>query len=270
VEADDRGHLERSRQNRGVIGAAAGVRGKAANLGPVDLRSQRRRELVGNEHGRLVHLAQQIAGGGHAVPQVHAQPPHQIGDVAFPLAQVGIGDLVEHRAELLEHLLERPFGIDLLLADERRGAREQHRIVEHQHLRVEERRQLGTAPALDPLTDGDELFARLNLRPLEPRQFVLEPLRRDPIAQRLRALTEHHCPSRDHPRRDADAAQAVHASSPNPPSINAVSAATAASSSTPSAVIVTIEPRAAASSRMPMMLLPSISRPCRATRIRAS
>ena len=38
-------------------------------------------------------------------------------------------------------------------------------------------------------------------------------------------------------------------------------------SSGPSAVIVIVVPRAAASSRMPMMLLPSISRPCRATRI---
>src|SRR5262249_26101156 len=47
---------------------------------------------------------------------------------------------------------------------------------------------------------------------------------------------------------------------------SATSAATAASSSVPSAEMVIVEPRAAASSRMPMMLLPSISRRSRATR----
>ena len=120
VQADDRRHLERPRQDRGVIRAAAGVGREAADLGPVDLRGERRRQLVGDQHRRLVELAQQLARRRDALAQVHAQPADEIGDVALPLAQVRVGDLVEDRAELVEHLLHRPLGVDALLADDRR------------------------------------------------------------------------------------------------------------------------------------------------------
>ena len=43
VQADDGRHVERSRQDRRVIGAAAGVGGEAADFGPVHLRRERRR-----------------------------------------------------------------------------------------------------------------------------------------------------------------------------------------------------------------------------------
>ena len=108
VQADDRRHLERSREDGGVIRAAAGVGREAAHLGPVDLRGQRRRQLVGDQHRRLVELAQQIARRRHAVAQVHPQPADQVGDVALPLAQVRIGDVVEDRAELVRTPAGRP------------------------------------------------------------------------------------------------------------------------------------------------------------------
>ena len=120
VQADDRRHFERAREDRGVIGAAAGVGGEAADLRPVDLRRERRRQLVGDQHRRLVELAQQVARRRDALAQVHPQPADQIGDVALALAQVRIGDLVEDRAELVEHLLHRPLGVDALLADDAR------------------------------------------------------------------------------------------------------------------------------------------------------
>ena len=123
VQADDGRHLERARQDRGVIRPAAGVGREAADLRPVDLRGQRRRQLVGDEHRRLVELAQQIARRRHALPQVHPQPADEVGDVALPLAQVRVGDLVEDGAELVEDLLDGPLGVDALLADDVGGAR---------------------------------------------------------------------------------------------------------------------------------------------------
>ena len=81
-------------------------------------------------------------GARHALPQIHAQASDEIGDVAFALAQIGIGDLVEDGAELVEDLLHRPLGVHELLANERLSARHEHRIVEHQQLRVEQRRRV--------------------------------------------------------------------------------------------------------------------------------
>ena len=53
----------------------------------------------------------------------------------------------------------------------------------------------------------------------------------------------------------------------SPIATSSTSASTAACSSAPSAEIVIVVPRAAASSRIPMMLLPSITFASRATRI---
>ena len=66
VEADHRRDVEGARQDRGVVGPAAGIGGEAAHLGPVDLRRDRRRQLVGDQHRRLVELAQEIARRGDA------------------------------------------------------------------------------------------------------------------------------------------------------------------------------------------------------------
>jgi len=112
VQADDRGHLERAREDGGVIRAAAGVGGEAAHLGPIHLRGQRRRQLVGDEHRGFVELAQEIARRGHAEPQVHLHPADEIGDVALALAQVGIvRRFVEDGAELVEDALHGPLGV---------------------------------------------------------------------------------------------------------------------------------------------------------------
>ena len=97
-------------------------------------------------------------GVDDALAQVHLQAADEIGDVALALAQVRVGDLVEDRAELVEHLLHRPLGVDALVADELGGPRHEHRIVEHQQLRVEERRQLAAAAPGDARADVGELL----------------------------------------------------------------------------------------------------------------
>ena len=104
---DDGRHLERAREDGRVVRAAAGVGGKAADLRPVDLRGQRRRELVGDEHRRLLDVAR---AGRAASPRPCRRfifsRPDQVGDVALPLAEIRVGHLVEDGAELVE----RPAG----------------------------------------------------------------------------------------------------------------------------------------------------------------
>ena len=181
VQADDRRHLERSRQDRGVIRAAAGVGGEAAHLRPVDLRGQRRRQLVGDQHRRLVELAQQIARRRHALPQVHLQPADEIGDVALALAQIRIGDLVEHRAELVEDLLDRPLGVDALLADERppRAAPASDRRASAAARRRAPPARARAAARRAPRMSMQLLRAIAARLCFEPRQLVLDARRRD-------------------------------------------------------------------------------------------
>ena len=108
VQADDGRHLQRARQDRGVIRAAAGVDREALDARPVELRGQRRRELVGDEDRRAVELAQQIARAARAVPQVHAQPAGDVGDVVLALAQVLVLDAGEDVARALRRRDARP------------------------------------------------------------------------------------------------------------------------------------------------------------------
>ena len=89
----------------------------------------------------FVELAQQIARRRGAGPEVHLQAPREVGDVAFPFAQIRVRDVVEHGAELVEDALHGPRGVDALLADHVRGPRHELLIVEHQQLRVEHRRR---------------------------------------------------------------------------------------------------------------------------------
>jgi hypothetical protein len=200
---------------------------------------------------------------------VHAQPSDEIGDVAAALLQVRIGELLEHRAHFVKHLLDGPLGVDALLADDVGRARQQHGIVEHQQLGVEQGCKLGPARG-EARLDLDQLFTGPHAAVVEPSQLPVEACRRNLIAEHVRALDEHHGAARDDARRDADSFQPLHASSPNPVCTNATSAATASFSSAPSAEIVIVDPRAAASKRIPMMLFPSISRRSRETLTRAS
>src|SRR5204863_2751354 len=138
------------------------------------------------------------------------------------------------------------------------GARHQHGIVKHEQLRVEQRGDLGPAPG-DALANVDELIARRRAAVVEPPQLGGHARRPDLIAQDMRALDEDHGASGDDSGRNPDALQALHVSSPKPDCTSATSALTASFSSCPSALIVMVEPRPAASRRIPMMLLPSIS-----------
>ena len=78
---------------------------------PVELRDQRRRQLVGNEDERAFEFAEQV-GLHFSGAQVAEQPSDDVGDVAAPFAQIRIVGAVEERRDFVERLLQRRFGID--------------------------------------------------------------------------------------------------------------------------------------------------------------
>ena len=250
-----------------MVGAAAGVGGKAEDARPIELRDHGRRQLVGDEHAGRIEVLQEIARAPLLAAQVHAQAPRHVVEVALALVQVRILDVVEHRGDLVERALHGPLRVDTLGGDQIRGAADQHRIVEHQQLRVEDGGEIGALQLRDARANLLQLLARALARALECRQLARHALRRNRKANDLSALDRDQRRTERDPRRDANPLQAFHDSSPNPDSTSSMSDCTALASSGPSALIVSVVPRAAASSRMPMMLLPSITFASRVTRI---
>ena len=86
-------------------------------------------------------------GAALLVAQVHAQPAGDVVQVALALVQIRIVDLVEHGGDFVERALHGPLGVDALLHDDRRGAADEHRVVEHQQLRVEDGGEIGALAA---------------------------------------------------------------------------------------------------------------------------
>ena len=145
VQPGDRRHADRPRQDCGVIGPAAGVGDERGQPGPVELSDHRRRDLVGDQHQWSVEAVEQVCRIARG-PQVHAQPADDVGDVALSLAQVGVLDAVEERRDLLERPLQRRLRIQPFLAHDRRRPIDEHGIVQHQELGVEQVGVLVTRP----------------------------------------------------------------------------------------------------------------------------
>ena len=144
VQADDGRDAERARKDGGMARPAARVGGAAADARPVQLRHHRWREFAGDEHARRVEVLKEIAGSALLVAKVHTQPAwrYRAGRL-FALVQVGVVDVVEHRGDLVQRkALHGPLGVDSLLHDDGGSTPDEHRIVEHQHLRVSDRRQV--------------------------------------------------------------------------------------------------------------------------------
>ena len=155
-----------------MIRPAAGVGDERREPLPVELRDQRRGELVGDEHQRSFEVPEQIERIAVGA-QVHAQPADDVGDVALALAQVGVVDadrtaprLRRARAASADSAFSRS------VANDRRGPLDQHRIVEHQQLRVEQVGVVGAGGRRDALLDVLELLARLRARGIEPLELA--------------------------------------------------------------------------------------------------
>jgi hypothetical protein len=131
---------------------------------------------------------QQIAGTSLLAAQIHPQPPGHIVEVAFALAQVGILDVIEYRGDLVEGALHGPLGVDPLAGDEIRRAADQHGVVEHQQLRIEDGRELRSFQLGNAAPNLVQLFARTSPRTFERRQLARHAVGRNWKADDLRAL----------------------------------------------------------------------------------
>ncbi len=140
AQAHDRGHAERSREDHRVVRRTAEIGDEAAHARPVELRGERRRELVGDDDERRLELVDQVDERIAPGPQVALQAPADVGEIADALAQPVVALAREHFVELGDGALERPVAVDALGADELVGALGEQRIVEHQELRREDGR----------------------------------------------------------------------------------------------------------------------------------
>src|SRR4030095_16361758 len=270
VKPDDGGDPERAREDRRVIRAAARIRREPLDSRPVELRHDRRGQLVSDEDARRIEILQPVSCPALVVTQVHPQPAGDIVQVALAFVQARIVDAVEHSRRFVERPLHGPFRIDAFVAHHCCRAPDQNRVVEHEQLRVENRGQIGAASGRDATPDLFELAARSLTGALERRELTRHPVWPDGKAQHLCPLNRDQRRPYGDAGRYADAVQALHDSSPNPDSTSSASAATARSSSGPSAITVSVVPREAANNKMPMMLFPSMTFESRPTRIRDS
>ena len=82
---------------------------------------------------------------------------------------------------------------------------DEHRIIEHQQLRVEDRRQVGALELGDASADLLELLARSLTRALERGQLTGDAIERDRKPDDLRALNRDQGRTDGHTRRHPNA-----------------------------------------------------------------
>ena len=146
------GTSRRPREDGGVMRAAAGVGREAADARPVHLRRNRRRQLVGDQHRRLVDFTEQIAGRRHALAEVFMRsrptrsPTSPVRSRNACGSATSSNTALNSRRDLFDR---RPFGVDAALADEFGRLGDDHRIVEHEQLSVEEGGNLRAAAAAE-------------------------------------------------------------------------------------------------------------------------
>ncbi len=109
-----------------------------------------------------------ILGGA----QVHAHAADDVRDVPFAFAQVGILRLIEQLGDLLERVLQRGLGVQAPRQDDVARAIDEHRVVQHEQLRVEEVGVLASRAAGDARLDVLDLGARARARLVEALQLA--------------------------------------------------------------------------------------------------
>ncbi len=163
---------------------------------------------------------QQVGGPrpGAAVPQVHAHPAGDVGDVALALAQVRILDGGEHRAQFLVGAMHRPGGVDAVGFDQRARPAEEHRVVEHEQLRVEQRAPGRGRARRSARSRMSGAAARCERSAGVSRASTSWSTRsgRNRKAHHLGPLGEDDGAAHGDAGRDAEAGQSLHVSSPNP------------------------------------------------------
>ncbi len=172
----------RADHRRGAPGAGddGGVAGRAADVGdegrhPAGAGQHRRvggREVVGDDHRPLGDLLLHV----HHLPE--EVPHHPVGDevhVGAALAEVLVLDLVEEVLDLPGHPAHRPLGVDPVVGDELVHLVDQHRVTEHQPMRLEDQGVVLAVALLQPLLQLHQLVLGEVDGGLEPHQLRAPP-----------------------------------------------------------------------------------------------
>ncbi len=94
--------------------------------------------------------------------------------------------------------MHRPGGVDPLVTDDRLGPPKEHRVVENQQLRVEERRQLVAGPVREPVADLLQLRVGAFARAVEGLEFVVDAVWSNRETHHVGMAGEHHGAAHDH------------------------------------------------------------------------
>jgi MFS family permease len=179
--AGARRELRRGRPPRALLGAAWCIAGLLVAATPRFFNA-----LTGglgylSQDPRMDQVDERVATG----PQVSLQAAADIREIAGALLHPLVAFAGEDVVHFVDRPRQRPVGVDPLRADQLVGAAHQQRVVEHQDLRVEDRRQVGAAALRQAFTNRDELLPALGPRALEPSELVFDAALRDPLDVRF-------------------------------------------------------------------------------------
>ena len=167
VQPGDRGDADGPRQDRGMVRPAAFVADQRGDAMPFELGDQRGGQFVRHQHQRTLEVLECL-GGITCGPEVAAQPVDDIGDVPLALAKIRIVAAIEEGRDLGERALKCRLRVEAVARDDLGGALDQHPVVEHQQLCVEEIRMIFSSAAHHASLDLPQLLARLVARGVQP------------------------------------------------------------------------------------------------------
>ena len=167
-------------------------------------------------------------------PEIAAKACDDVGDVSFAFAQVRIVTAVEERGNLRQRCLQRGLGVDPVFRDDFCSPVDQHPVVEHQQLRVEQVGMIVAGAGGDPRLDLCQLLPGCFASGMKTRDLVRDSPCRHTEADVAAAAVEDHGAPDTHPRGYTESGQ-THGASSNPRSTSPHRPATASRSSLPSA-----------------------------------
>jgi hypothetical protein len=153
MQTDHGRNPERTRQDGGVVGAAARICRKTFDSCPVELSDDGWCQFIGDEHAGGVEILQSVARPTLLVTEVHTQTAGDVIQIAFPFVQIRIVDAIEHGGRFIERPLHGPFGVDSFVPNHCRRATNENRVVEHQQLGIEDGSEVGAPRRRDAPPD---------------------------------------------------------------------------------------------------------------------
>ena len=106
--------------------------------------------------------------------QIAEDTVDHVVDVVLARAQVGVFHLLEHRDQRVALQLDRPFGVDEVVADDTRRLVVEGRVIKHQHVGVDEGHDLGRCAARDMGADLAQVMLGQAHRCVQPRDLTLD------------------------------------------------------------------------------------------------